>query len=271
MTADDTSSSGGVPGPAAPGRRPGDEGAEARADAPPPELGVSRRAEDDRTLRTYRRIRELIVRGRLAPGSRLVETELADRLDVSRTPVRSALMRLRQEGYVVPAPEERRSGNVVAPLTREDAEELLEVMGMLEALAARGCAEGEPADREELAGRMERINQALADAARSDPIDRSRIQELDDGFHSSFVHAGAGSRVMTFYDMVRPQKERYLRFYLSGLADHLDESIREHSAIVERIRDGDPEGAEQAVQTTWRNGAKRLGAVIERRGELGSW
>lgn len=268
MSADDGATSGGGRGAAAPGE---EETARAGVEGSPARVEMSRRGGGDRTLRTYRRLRDLIVRGRLAPGSRLVEAELADGLEVSRTPVRSALMRLRQEGYVVPAPEERRSGNVVAPLTREDAEELLEVMGMLEALAARGCAEAEPADREELADRIERINEALADAAQSGSLDRSRIQELDDRFHSSFVHAGAGSRVMTFYDMVRPQKERYMRFYLSGLADHLDESIREHSAIVERIRAGDPEGAEQAVQTTWRNGAKRLGAVIERRGELGSW
>ncbi|NNM33689.1 MAG: GntR family transcriptional regulator, partial [Gemmatimonadetes bacterium] len=57
-------------------------------------------ATADRTTLAYERLRELIVRGRLAPGSRLIETEVAERLGLSRTPVRGAFQRLTQEGYV---------------------------------------------------------------------------------------------------------------------------------------------------------------------------
>ncbi len=71
--------------------------------------------------------------------------------------------------------------------------------------------------------------------------------------------------------MVRPQTERYLRFYLDGLADRIDDSIEEHEAIVEALRRGDPGATEDAVRTTWREGAERLTAVIERRGEWGTW
>jgi len=59
----------------------------------------------DRPDMVYRELRELIVSGRLAPGTRLVETMVADRLGVSRTPVRSAFQRLQQEGYAVAANE----------------------------------------------------------------------------------------------------------------------------------------------------------------------
>lgn len=228
-------------------------------------------AEEDRSLETYRKLRELIVKGRLAPGSRIVETEVAERLGVSRTPVRAALQRLRGEGYVLPVGEGKRSGSAVAPLTREDAEELLYILGMLEALAARHCAEADPETRARLADRLESLNEQLVTAARSDPVDRNGILRLDDEFHATYVNAGAGSRLQTLHEMVRPQKERYLRFYLSGLVDEIETSIREHVEVVECIRRGDPVAAEEAVKVTWRNGAKRLGAVIERRGEWGSW
>ena len=54
----------------------------------------------DRASQAYRRLRELIVHGRLAPGARIIETEVAGKLGISRTPVRAALQRLQQEGYI---------------------------------------------------------------------------------------------------------------------------------------------------------------------------
>jgi len=225
----------------------------------------------DRSVGAYRKLRDLIIRGGLAPGKRLVETELAERLGMSRTPVRSALQRLRQEGYVERVEDATRSGNVVTPLRQEDARELLYILGMLEALAARRCAEADAETRNRIADRLQRLNEELAESASEDLLDRRQILSLDDRFHTTYVDAGAGSRLKMLHDMVRPQKERYLRFYLSGLVDRIETSIREHSEIVECIRRGDPAATEEAVKTTWRNGAKRLEEVIEQRGEWGSW
>lgn len=227
--------------------------------------------EEDRSLGTYRKLRELIVRGGLAPGSRISERELAKRLGVSRTPVRSAIQRLRQEGYIVSAGEGKRSENAVAPLTREDARELLYILGTLEGLAASRCAEADEATRRELAEELATVNEKLRKAARQDPTDRQGILTLDERFHATYVEAGAGSRLRTFHEMVRPQKERYLRFYMGGLVNEIETSIGEHEVIVDAIRRGDPEAAGEAVEATWKNGAKRLAAVIDRRGESGSW
>src|SRR5436853_2816855 len=88
----------------------------------------------------YARLRELIVGGLLAPGNRIVETEIASRLGVSRTPVREALQRLLQEGYVIDAPDAQQSRLTVAPLTREDVHELLTDVGALEGIAAHHAA-----------------------------------------------------------------------------------------------------------------------------------
>ena len=87
-----------------------------------------------------RRLRDLIVQGLLAPGSRIVETEIATRLGVSRTPVREALQRLQQEGYVMGSPGAQQSRLTVAPLTRDDVYELLNIVGALEGMGARGAA-----------------------------------------------------------------------------------------------------------------------------------
>jgi DNA-binding GntR family transcriptional regulator len=227
--------------------------------------------DEGRSLGTYRKLRRLIVQGRLAPGSRIVERELADRLDVSRTPVRSAIQRLRQEGYIVSAGDGKRSENAVAPLTREDARELLYILGTLEGLAASRCAEADEATRHELAEELATVNERLREAARREPTDRQGILTLDERFHATYVEAGAGSRLRAFHEMVRPQKERYLRFYMGGLVNEIETSIGEHEVIVDAIRRGDPAAAGEAVEATWKNGAKRLAAVIERRGESGSW
>lgn len=94
----------------------------------------------DRAMRTYHILRELIVRGRIAPGTRIVERELARRLGVSRTPVHGAVQRLQQEGYVVALSDGPRNRPQVAPVTREDGRDVFEIVAELEGLAARRAA-----------------------------------------------------------------------------------------------------------------------------------
>src|SRR5678809_266639 len=93
-----------------------------------------------RPQEVYERLRALIIDGRLAPGTRIVETEVAARLGVSRTPVRGALQRLQQEGFIVDSPTLQQTRPTVAPLTSEDARELFLLVGALEGLAAHRAA-----------------------------------------------------------------------------------------------------------------------------------
>src|SRR4029450_2757102 len=115
-------------------------------------------ARKDRPQRVYEQLRTLIVHGRLAPGSRLVETDIATRFEVSRTPVRGALQRLQQEGYIVDSPSMRQSRPTVAPLTREDATEVFDIVAVLEGLAARLAAQMQPGQRNSLAKEMNALN-----------------------------------------------------------------------------------------------------------------
>ncbi|MEP7002353.1 MAG: GntR family transcriptional regulator, partial [bacterium] len=74
----------------------------------------------DNVTRAYQALRLVIVSGQLPPGSRISERILADRLSLSRTPVRSALHRLEQEGLVSSAGRGRERRLIVAPLTMDD-------------------------------------------------------------------------------------------------------------------------------------------------------
>jgi len=96
----------------------------------------------------YQRLRELIVHGRLVPGSSVIEADLANRLGVSRTPVREALRLLQQEGLVVRNPAGvTKSRLAVAPLTKEDARELYWIVGRLVGMAAQRTAALKPRER----------------------------------------------------------------------------------------------------------------------------
>ncbi len=225
----------------------------------------------------YDHLRDLIVHGTLAPGSRLIELELAARVGVSRTPLRAALQRLRQEGYVADLPSPQRNGAdrnarlAVAPLTRDDARELFHLVGALEALAARSCATLDATPRRALAGELEHINSALHRAAQARRPDHSSLFELDEQFHRRYVDGGAGPRLLALHRAVKPQAERYERLYVSLLVTELSTSVREHARIASAIRSGRPDAAHDAVLANWRNAATRLGRVIERAGEWGRW
>jgi DNA-binding GntR family transcriptional regulator len=219
----------------------------------------------------YARLRDLIVQGSLAPGSRIVETEIADRLGVSRTPVREALQRLQQEGFVMGAPGAQQSRLTVAPLTRDDVAELLDVVGALEGLGARRAASLDVADRRALAKELRALNQDFARAARAAPMDHGRLYDVDERLHRRIVEAGVGPRLLALHEAVKPQAERYIRMYISLLTGDVKPSVDEHDAMIEAIEDGRASDAQVAVETNWRHAADRLSRVIEMAGERGSW
>jgi len=247
---------------------------EERREAEEPRGTEERRGGGDgaesRTQATYRRLRELIIQGGLSPGRRLVETEVAEKLGVSRTPVRSALQRLEQEGYVEVRSGEGRDRPVVAPLTKRDARELFYLMGALEGLAARGCARLEEAGRERVVRELKRVNRQLAGFGVGD-ADRADWFRLDTEFHGLYMEAAAGARVARLHATIHPQARRYVLAYVTMPHYESDVSVQEHRAIVAAIEAREPDWAEEAVESNWRNAEKRLRRAIEEMGERGSW
>jgi DNA-binding GntR family transcriptional regulator len=230
-------------------------------------------SDDDRSdsvWRVYQELRGLIVSGQLAPGARIAERGVADRLGLSRTPVRSALHRLQQEGFIDSYGRGRDQRLVVTPLTQEDGREIMLIVGHLEGLAARTAA-GLPRDRRrQVVSALRKINGELAaESRRRVPV--TRIFDLDQDFHNAYVEGVIGPRLRTLHRAIKPQVERYSRLYISSLVDELPTSVQEHEVIVRAIARGEPAAAQRAVETNWRNAAGRLARVIAQHGERGSW
>lgn len=239
-----------------------------REPQPPKKKRTGRGGSSDRV---YDHLRDLIVWGRLAPGSRIVENDIAVHLDVSRTPIRSALHRLRQEGYIVPSGRRKENRLVIAPLTQNDARELFDLVGMVEGLAAGAAAALPPEERGALGDDLTALNAELNEAARDSGKTARHLFDADMKFHRRYVEAGAGPRLITLHDAIKPQAERYVHLYTNSLLGEIGRSVEEHEAIIERIVGGSADGARRAVQRNWRNAAERLERVIAVMGEHGSW
>jgi DNA-binding GntR family transcriptional regulator len=190
---------------------------------------------------------------------------------VSRTPVREALQRLQQEGYVMGSPGAQQSRLTVAPLTRDDVYELLNIVGALEGMGARGAASVPAGDRRTLSRDLKALNAEFFKAGKASPIDHSSLYDIDNQFHRRIVEASAGPRLLALHDAVKPQAERYIRMYISMLTTDIRVSVNEHDVIIAAIEEGRADDAEQAVQVNWRHAADRLSKVIQVAGERGSW
>jgi DNA-binding GntR family transcriptional regulator len=214
----------------------------------------------------------MIVHGRLAPGSRVVEAELAEHFGVSRTPVRGALHMLQGEGFINSASGDRTKERLtVAPLTKEDAGELYAIIGHLEGLAARKTAQLDLAARSVVIHKLRELNEGLRELGLAGREDPNLIFNLDLSFHQTVVDVSAGPRLRRLLKAVKPQSERYWRLYASGIVKQLGVMVDEHSVIIQALEQGDCDRAERAIQTNWLNGAERLFRVIDTIGERGSW
>lgn len=139
------------------------------------------------------RLRELILAGELAPGSRIVELAIVDKLGVSRTPIRSALMRLEQEGLLRALPG---GGYAVREFFERDVGDAIELRGTLEGLAARLAAERgvAPERLDEAAACLAPIDELLRAPALDDAAFQ-RYAECNSRFHE-LLHAMADSELL---------------------------------------------------------------------------
>jgi DNA-binding GntR family transcriptional regulator len=180
-----------------------------------------------------------IIRGMLAPGTALDETELARRFQVSRTPVREAIRQLAVSGLV----ESRaHHGSVVARPSYERLVSMFEVMAELEALcAALAAARTTPAERRTLAATHEVLRAMVQNG------DPQRYHEINEAFHAT-IYAGAHNSYLaeiTQATRLRVQPFRRAQFRNLG---RLAKSHLEHDLVLTAIIRGDPIGAAEAMR-----------------------
>jgi DNA-binding GntR family transcriptional regulator len=187
----------------------------------------------------FQAIRRAIIDGRLAPGERLREVALGQRLGISATPVREALARLQAEGLIAFEP---RRGAVVPTLGPADVAEVYEMRELLEAFAARRAAQrhAEPAAAallKQLAGIVEEA-EPHARASRTAEYNR-----LDVEFHQTLVALGGNARVARVFQGVHAQVQA-VRLRAIRLPGRPGRSQEEHQRLVAAIRRGDAGAAE---------------------------
>jgi DNA-binding GntR family transcriptional regulator len=205
--------------------------------APAPVPALDWRAHSQLSDQIASHVRELIMSGRVRAGEFLRLEKLAAELGVSATPVREGLLALRGEGFVQLAP---RRGFVVAPLRRQDVEDLFFVQAELAGeLAARAATRVHGV---ELA-RIEAAQDALEAAAPQQ--DMERLEALNHEFHRA-INRSADSAKLTWFIATAA---RYApRSYYGSIPGWQQASLDDHRAIIDALRDRDGDRAKEAMR-----------------------
>ena len=186
----------------------------------------------------FNTLRRAILKGELKPGERLMEIALADKLGVSRTPIREAIRKLELEGLVVMAP---RKGAKVASITERDLNDVLEVRKGMEVLAiSLACKRitGEELEK------LETIEQSFQKLIESGNL--TELAEMDVKFHDIIYQATNNQRLVQLLNNLREQMYRYRMEYLKDIAVRRT-LAEEHKAICRALRERDEQQAEQYV------------------------
>jgi DNA-binding GntR family transcriptional regulator len=199
----------------------------------------------------YRAILDRIYRGELPAATRVRDTQLATQLGVSRTPVREALLRLAREGVL---DADMGKGFTVRKLDPAEMRETGTILSMLERLALQLSPEIPP----ERLARLSHIDLQLA-GVRGD-VDRCIA--LDEEWHRTLLEGCPNARLLGMISTLWQVPRRYMRAYLRD-AGRVSLSTQHHARIIEALRRGDRETAEQRFEHHWQRGIEELGAWIE--------
>ncbi len=175
----------------------------------------------------FNTLRQAILRGELEPGERLMEIQLAERLGVSRTPIREAIRKLELEGLVLMIP---RKGAEVAKISEKSLKDVLEVRRSLEELAIELTCQR---ITDEGMAELEEAQKSFASAVHKG--DAMAIAEADEHFHELIYRATENSRLVQILSNLREQMYRYRLEYIKD-AGKRQILIVEHEKILRCIR-----------------------------------
>ncbi len=188
----------------------------------------------------FNTLRQAILKGELNPGERLMEIQLAQRLGVSRTPIREAIRKLELEGLVVMIP---RKGAEVAKITEKSMQDVLEVRRALEGLAIQlACGR---ITKEEI-GNLEIQGKKFVEAVETG--DLVFMAEADEAFHAVIYNATQNDRLISILNNLREQMYRYRVEYIKDTSIH-PIILKEHEEIIRTVKKRDEEEAFHAICT----------------------
>lgn len=204
-------------------------------------------------------LRTSIVSGDLAPGQRIVEADLAKQLEVSKSPVREAILQLKQDGLVIDAPKGR--GVVVAPLKANDVREIYAVREAMEMLAVRTLATAARPERfSSLRTILDRMRSALANG------EHERMFELDVEFHTALCAATTNRRLQDLFSGLRPDIQRIALFAVNAMPlegpDAPERMVATHEELLAALTRGNPEAAQTALADYFDGRAQRVAEML---------
>lgn len=187
----------------------------------------------------FNTLRQAILKGELAPGERLMEIQLAERLGVSRTPIREAIRKLELEGLVLMIP---RKGAEVAKISEKSLRDVLEVRRSLEELAIElACKRMTPADIDELEKKQEEFKDAVAKGQAME------IAETDEAYHDIIYKGTRNDRLIQMINNLREQMYRYRLEYIKDEATR-QTLMEEHEDILDALRRRKAEEAREVMK-----------------------
>ena len=206
----------------------------------------------------FNTLRQAILRGELKPGERLMEIQLANKLGVSRTPIREAIRKLELEGLVLMIP---RKGAEVAEITEKNLRDVLEVRCALEELAVQLAC-----DRmdEEGIKAMKEDSAEFCNTLDSDDI--TRIAQADVAFHDIIYAATDNRRLIQLLNNLREQMYRYRIEYLKK-KECYPQLLEEHQTIIDSIESRDKVRATQITGQHIKNQAEAVVDTIREKEE----
>lgn len=203
----------------------------------------------------FNTLRKAILRGELKPGERLMEIQLANKLGVSRTPIREAIRKLELEGLVLMIP---RKGAEVAQITEKNMQDVLEVRKALEELSVQlACERITPEQVEEMKMAAEAFRKVLKSG------DVTKIAEADVKFHDIIFAATNNQRLITLLNNLREQMYRFRVEYLKQ-KECYPQLLEEHDKLIALISGGEVEEACELMGCHIDNQASTVSDVIRR-------
>lgn len=202
----------------------------------------------------FNTLRQAIIKGDLKPGERLLEIQLADKLGVSRTPVREAIRKLELEGLVTMVP---RRGTTVLGITKKHLKDVLEIRSALEELALElACRRITPEQYEELV----RLEALLEEKQDSD--NAFELSDIDEKFHEQIYQATNNPRLVQLLANLREQMYRFRLEYMKA-KDKRPRLIQEHQQIIKALKNKDSKAGRKAIYDHIVNQANAILSTLE--------
>ena len=195
-------------------------------------------------------LREAILNGDFEPGEKLDQDLIAEELAVSRTPVREALRRLESEGFIEVRPH---YGAFIPEISPQDIQQVYEIRMLLEPEVVRQVTQLVPESV------LDELEECLTEAeARFNAGDVTKQFESDVYFHETIANFVENKLLKEVLDGLTNRVSMVRRFALSKPGPHLVESFKEHRAILQAMRQRDPEKAAELMTLHLENSAVRI-------------